>query len=68
MDIIYGEVECPIVLIMNHIDACVVVCPEATGIGDQPCIDFLGMADPAALAEAVGGEHDTHEMDRRCFR
>jgi hypothetical protein len=45
---------CPVVEIMNHIDACVCSCAEITGNGDLGCVDFLDdVTDPAALAGAI---------------
>ena len=47
-------IYCPIVQIMEHIDACVWVCGEITGNETLDYGDFLGdVLDPAALAEAI---------------
>jgi hypothetical protein len=58
MGSIYGAVGCPIVSIMEHIDACVEVCEDITGIEGLSCTDFLDVANPVALTEAIGeGAH-----------
>jgi hypothetical protein len=39
---------------MEHIDACVAVFAEITGIDDLSCTDFLDVTDRVALAEDIG--------------
>jgi hypothetical protein len=53
MENFYGN-ACPVVEIMDHIDACVCACAEIAGTDDLDCVGFFGdVADPAALAEAI---------------
>jgi acetyl-CoA carboxylase alpha subunit len=49
-----GEVDLPIVWVIEHIGACVSVCAEITGIGNLSCTKLLEVTDPLALAEAIG--------------
>jgi hypothetical protein len=54
MGSIFGEVDFYIILIMEHIDACVAAFAEITGIDDLSCTDFLDVTDRVALAEDIG--------------
>jgi hypothetical protein len=58
------EVDCPIVSIMGHISACVLVHAETTGIGELSCTAIFDVANPVALAEAI--DEGAHDDDSSC--